>query len=69
MIPAKVAIYAAVTPVDLRRSFDGLSAAARDVLGADPRGGALFLPGGFAHARSPPTTHALTGRRWAARGR
>ena len=43
MIPAKVAIYAAVTPVDLRRSFDGLSAAARDVLGADPRGGALFL--------------------------
>jgi hypothetical protein len=43
VIPAKVAIYAAVTPVDLRRSFDGLSAAARDVLGADPRGGALFL--------------------------
>jgi len=43
MIPARVAIYAAVSPVDLRRSFDGLSAAARDVLGADPRGGALFL--------------------------
>ena len=43
MIPAKVAIYAAVTHVDLRRSFDGLSAAARDVLGGDPRGGALFL--------------------------
>ncbi len=43
MIPARVAIYAAATPVDLRRSFDGLAAAARDVLGDDPRGGALFL--------------------------
>jgi transposase len=42
-IPPKVAIYAAVAPADLRRSFDGVSAAARDVLGADQRGGALFL--------------------------
>jgi transposase len=43
VIPARVAIYAAVAPIDLRRSFDGLAAAARDTLGDDPRSGALFL--------------------------
>ena len=43
MIPGQVAIYAAVTPIDLRRSFDGLAAAARDALDGDPQSGALFL--------------------------
>ena len=43
MVPAKMPIYCATAPVDLRRSFDGLAAAARDVLGKDPRSGALFL--------------------------
>jgi len=43
MLPAKMAIYCATTPVDLRRSFDGLAAAAKDALGKDPRTGALFL--------------------------
>ncbi len=43
MLPAKMPIYCATTPVDLRRSFDGLAAAAREVLGKDPRSGALFL--------------------------
>jgi len=43
VIPAQVTIYAAAAPIDLRRSFDGLAAAARDVLGDDPRSGALFL--------------------------
>lgn len=43
MIPTRMAIYAATEPVDMRRSFDGLAAAARDVLGRDPSSGALFL--------------------------
>ncbi|HTV19845.1 MAG TPA: IS66 family insertion sequence element accessory protein TnpB [Polyangiaceae bacterium] len=39
----KMAIYAATSPVDLRRSFDGLAAATREQLGHDPKSGALFL--------------------------
>lgn len=42
-MPSKMPIYCATTPVDLRRSFDGLAAAAREVLSKDPRSGALFL--------------------------
>jgi transposase len=43
MLPSKMPIYCATSPVDLRRSFDGLAAAAKDVLAKDPRSGALFL--------------------------
>src|ERR1700679_501751 len=43
MLPAKMPIYCATSPVDLRRSFDGLAVAAKEVLGKDPRSGALFL--------------------------
>jgi len=43
MFSSRIAIYAATTPLDLRRSFDGLAAAAKDVMGKDPRSGALFL--------------------------
>jgi transposase len=43
MVPAKMPIYCATSPVDLRRSFDGLAAASQEVLGKDPRSGALFL--------------------------
>ena len=43
MISTKMPIYCATAPVDLRRSFDGLAAAARDALAKDPRSGALFL--------------------------
>ena len=43
MIPRRTAIYAATAPVDMRRSFDRLAAAARDHLGKDPQSGALFL--------------------------
>jgi transposase len=43
MITTKMPIYCATTPVDLRRSFDGLAAAAKDTLAKDPRSGALFL--------------------------
>lgn len=41
-LPASVRIYVAAEPVDLRRSFDGLSAAARSVIGADPMSGHVF---------------------------
>ena len=43
MLPSKMPIYCATSPVDLRRSFDGLASAAKEVLGKDPRSGALFL--------------------------
>jgi transposase len=43
MIATKMPIYCATSPVDLRRSFDGLAAAAKDALAKDPRSGALFL--------------------------
>jgi transposase len=43
MISTKMPIYCATSPVDLRRSFDGLAAAAKDTLAKDPRSGALFL--------------------------
>ena len=43
MIPRRVAIFAALEPIDMRRSFDGLAAAARDHIGRDPQSGALFL--------------------------
>jgi transposase len=39
----RTAIFAATSPVDLRRAFDGLAAAAHDQLGHDPKSGALFL--------------------------
>jgi transposase len=43
MLPSRMAIYAATAPIDLRRAFDGLAAAAREQLGHDPKSGALFL--------------------------
>jgi transposase len=43
MIPAHVRIFVCTAPVDLRRSFDGLTLAARERLGEDPRAGGLFV--------------------------
>jgi transposase len=43
MFSSRMAIYAATTYVDLRKSFDGLAAAAREQLAHDPKSGALFL--------------------------
>ncbi len=40
--PAAMRIYVALAPVDMRQQYDGLWAAARDQLGADPKQGALF---------------------------
>ena len=42
-LPPTVRIYVAAAPVDMRKSFDGLAATTRGVLGADPLSGALFV--------------------------
>ena len=43
MLPADVQIYMLVEPVDLRRSFDGLSAIIMERLQMNPLSGHLFL--------------------------
>jgi transposase len=43
MIPSGVEIYVALEPVDMRLSFDRLAGLARERVGYDARGGALFL--------------------------
>jgi len=48
MIPSTVRIFVCTEPQDMRRSFDGLALATRQVLGQDPRSGALFV---FANRR------------------
>lgn len=42
-LPSSVRIYIAAEPVDLRRGFDGLAAATRSVIGADPMSGHVFV--------------------------
>ena len=42
-LPASVKIYVASEPVDLRKGFDGLSAATRSVIRQDPLSGHLFV--------------------------
>ena len=42
-LPASVRIYVAAEAVDLRRGFDGLAAATRSVIRADPLSGHLFV--------------------------
>lgn len=41
-LPATVRIYVAAEPVDLRRGFDGLAAATREIIRAEPLSGHLF---------------------------
>jgi transposase len=43
VIPSSVRIFLCLEPQDMRRSFDGLALAAREHLGEDPEGGALFV--------------------------
>ena len=43
MIPSSVRIFVCAEAQDMRRSFDGLSLAAREHLGEDPDSGALFI--------------------------
>jgi transposase len=42
-LPPSVRIFAAVEPVDARKSFDGLAAVVRDSLGGDPMTGHLYF--------------------------
>lgn len=42
MIPSSVRIFVCTQPQDMRRSFDALALAAKQVLGEDPQSGALF---------------------------
>lgn len=42
MIPSSVRIFVCTEPQDMRRSFDALALAARQVVGEDPQCGALF---------------------------
>jgi transposase len=42
-LPPSVRIFAAVEPVDARKSFDGLSAVVRDSLGGEPMSGHLYF--------------------------
>jgi transposase len=42
-LPSTVRIYVAAEPVDLRRGFDGLAAATREIIHADPLSGHLFV--------------------------
>jgi transposase len=44
-LPASVRVFVCLTPVDMRRSFDGLSAMVHQVLDADPLSGHLFVFG------------------------
>ena len=43
MLPASVRIFICTEPQDMRRSFDGLALATTQLLGKDPRSGALFV--------------------------
>ena len=43
MLPASVRIFVCTVPQDMRRSFDGLALATRQLLGENPESGALFV--------------------------
>lgn len=41
--PSTVEVYMAVAPTDMRKGFDTLAAATREILGQDPLSGHLFV--------------------------
>jgi transposase len=43
MIPTGVQVFLALEPIDLRWSFERLSGAVHEMIGYDPRSGALFV--------------------------
>lgn len=43
MLPGSVRIFVCTKPQDMRRSFDRLALAVKEVLGDDPQSGALFV--------------------------
>lgn len=42
-LPASIRVFLCLVPVDMRRSFDGLAAAAEQVVRQDPLSGHLFV--------------------------
>jgi transposase len=42
-VPASTKIYLSLSPCDMRKGFDGLSAQVRNILQLDPFSGAVFL--------------------------
>jgi len=42
-LPPSVRVFVCLLPVDMRRSFDGLAAAAEQLVGQDPLSGHLFV--------------------------
>ena len=42
-LPVSVRVFLCLIPVDMRRSFDGLSSMAQQVVGQDPLSGHLFV--------------------------
>jgi len=51
MLPSEARIYVATTPIDMRRSFDGLAAAVAERMKKDPKSGALFVFINASHTR------------------
>lgn len=49
LMPKSVRIFVCTKPQDMRRGFDALALAAQQVIGQDPRSGALFV---FTNRRS-----------------
>lgn len=43
MLPSTVRIFVCTRPQDMRRSFDRLALAARELVGEDPQSGAIFV--------------------------
>ncbi len=43
MIPSGVQVFVALEPIDMRYSFDRLAGTAKEQVGYDARGGALFV--------------------------
>ena len=43
MLPPSVRIFVCTIPQDMRRSFDGLCLATKELLGKDPQDGALYV--------------------------
>lgn len=42
-LPSTVRVHLCAQPVDLRKSFDGLAAATREIIGEDPLSGHVFV--------------------------
>lgn len=52
MLPESVRIFVCTVPQDMRRSFDGLALAARQLVGENPQSGALFVFVGKSRTRA-----------------